>query len=68
MEMRFKTSLKCQGCVDSVAEELTKAFGAENWKVHLDQNPKILIINSEDGHKAIEILNKKGYTAEQISE
>ncbi|MFN3951170.1 MAG: hypothetical protein ACK4KT_02070 [Thermaurantimonas sp.] len=67
MEMRFKTSLKCQGCVDQVAEDLTNTFGEKHWNVDLNANPKILIINDDREELAIEILQKKGYTAERIS-
>lgn len=68
METHFKTSLKCQGCIDNVSKELTEAFGAENWKVDLNSNPKILIIKADNADLAIDILNKKGYKAESISE
>ncbi len=68
MEIRFKTSLKCQGCVDQVAEELTSTFGVEGWKVDLNTNPKILIVKDNKEELVIDILQKKGYTAERISE
>lgn len=68
MKVQFKTTLKCQGCVDKVAEDLTKEFGAENWSVDLNTNPKILTVNAENADKAIQILQIKGYKAEKIAE
>lgn len=68
MEVRFKTTLKCQGCVDNVADDLTDVFGAENWKVDLNTHPRILTVKAEHAEKAIEILRNKGYKAEIISE
>ncbi|MFN4299766.1 MAG: heavy-metal-associated domain-containing protein [Thermaurantimonas sp.] len=68
MEVKFKTTLKCQGCVDKVADDLTREFGSENWSVDLTTNPKILVVNSDSADKAIEILENRGYKAEKVAE
>lgn len=68
-EIKYSTTLKCQGCVDNVAAMLNEAFGEKNWEVDLSSNPKILTVkNPDSSEKAITILKSKGYQAEVLND
>ena len=67
-EKKFKTTLKCSGCVDKVAPFLDEAVGLGNWAVDLDKPVKILTISGDDidASKVIHALEKGGYKAEEL--
>jgi copper chaperone CopZ len=67
MSTRFKTTIKCSGCVDAVAPFLNETVGEGKWNVDLQSQPKILTVNTEINDKqVIEAMNKAGYKAEPV--
>ena len=66
--LKFKSSIKCSGCVATVTPHLNSAEGVENWQVDLNHPDKILTVTgekvSEEQVKAA--LKNAGYTAEKI--
>lgn len=44
--MKFKTNVKCQGCVDRIAELFTKNKEISSWKVDLTSDDKILTVET----------------------
>jgi len=67
--VKFKTTIKCSGCVATVTPYLNEAVGANNWNVDLQSPEKILTVNT-DLEKKEEVVVKKlqeaGYKAEKI--
>lgn len=53
--LRFKTNLKCSGCVAAITHGLEKIEGIGEWNVDLYSPDRILEINSPS-EKEIEIL------------
>lgn len=45
--MKYKTTLKCAGCVNAVRKGLDEKLGANNWSVDLNEAVKHLEV-SED--------------------
>ncbi|MGB0523228.1 MAG: cation transporter [Flammeovirgaceae bacterium] len=64
---KFKTSIKCEGCVSAVKNPLNEAIGADNWAIDLANSDKILTVQTTDSQKVIETLKQSGYQAELIS-
>lgn len=44
--MKFKTNVKCQGCVDRIAELFTKNKEISSWEVNLTSDDKILTVET----------------------
>jgi copper chaperone CopZ len=64
---KFKTNIKCSGCVATVTPYLNEALGEHNWKVDTESPSKILTVNGEkDQHKVLQALEKAGYKGEQL--
>ena len=66
--LKFKTNIKCGGCIAAVTPHLNLLSGIKNWQVDTVNPDKILTIDS-DGLSAREIIHKiqkAGYTAELI--
>ena len=67
--MKFKTNIKCSGCVGKATPYLDKVAGEENWSVDLDNPEKVLTISADDDLSAEEIIQtvqEAGYKAEQL--
>ena len=70
--LRFKTNLKCNGCIQAIKPGLSSIPEIESWSVLLDVQDKILEVDFESGSEdelTIKIKNevtKAGYQIEQI--
>ena len=68
--VKFKTSIKCMGCVTTVTPYLNEAVGENNWQVDLQSPEKLLTVNIDDKDKETTVIKKlqdAGYKAEKIS-
>ena len=64
---RYKTNIKCTGCVATVTPFLNAAVGEEKWEVDLTDPAKILSVNSDtEADKVIRAMERAGYKAEKI--
>ena len=66
--MKFKTNIKCSGCVAAVTPELNNAAGESRWKVDV-QNPEKVLTVDADGISSDEIIkavSRAGYQATEI--
>lgn len=64
---KFKTNLKCSGCVAAIAPFLDETIGKENWSVDLSHPQKTLLLTtSSPDEDIIHGLLKSGYKAERI--
>lgn len=65
--MKFKTTLKCGGCVAKVTPGLNKIAGEGNWEVDVQDASKILSLKAEVSEQEVESLMKEnGFQAERI--
>lgn len=68
--MKFKTNLKCSGCVATVKAVLDETIGEDRWAVDLDSPNKTLTVNSVQvtGSEIQAKLIALGYSAESLEE
>jgi copper chaperone len=65
--LKFKTNIKCSGCVAKVTSNLNATAGEGNWEVDLMNPAKVLTVkNAVDVSKIKEAVEKAGYQAEKI--
>jgi copper chaperone len=66
---KFKTTIKCSGCVAKVKPFLDEALDGKSWDVDYNNPSKILTVKGEsDPDKIITALQKAGYKADLIQE
>jgi len=67
--LKFKTNIKCSGCIATVTPALDTLEGVAKWEVDTTNPNKILTVESDNGLTANEVisaLKTKGYNAEKI--
>lgn len=66
--LRFKTSLKCGGCVQAVAPGLDSIESIKKWSVDLVSVDKVLEIESSEdiSDEVIESVKKTGYQISRL--
>ncbi|MBK7213501.1 MAG: heavy-metal-associated domain-containing protein [Bacteroidales bacterium] len=68
-KLTFKTSLKCNGCINTIKPGIEQIQGIQEWKVDLESADKILEINSEADvtEQVIESVKKAGFLISRLS-
>ncbi len=67
---KFKTNIKCSGCVAKVTPFLNSTVGEDNWEVDVQNSDKILTIETDNEFSKYEIVRaveKAGFKAENVS-
>lgn len=65
--LKFKTTIKCSGCVAKVTPFLNEALGEDNWEVDYNNPLKVLtVVDEKDQVKVIRAIEKAGYKAEPL--
>lgn len=66
---RFKTSLKCGGCVKAITPWISNITEIKTWSVDLESPDKILVVESSEdvAEKVIENIKKAGYEASRLN-
>ncbi len=67
--LKFKTNIKCGGCIAAVTPSLNALTGISHWEVDTNTPDKVLSVEAEDGLKAsdvVEALKNKGYQAQKL--
>jgi len=66
--LKFKTSLKCGGCIKAITPGLDSMKTIEKWSVDLENPDKVLEVQaSEDiSDQVIESVKKAGYLISQL--
>jgi copper chaperone len=63
---KFKTNIKCSGCVAAVTPNLNVAVGENNWNVDINNPSKILNVKADATDDVImEAVRKAGYKIEK---
>ena len=66
--LKFKTNIKCDGCIATITPFLTPENGIEKWAVDLQSPDRILTVETDDSAgKVTELLEKAGYKAAEIA-
>lgn len=68
--LKFKTTIKCSGCVAQVTPFLNNAVGENNWEVDVQNPDKILTITSGEKlekNAIIETVKEAGFKAELVA-
>jgi copper chaperone len=65
--IKFKTTIKCSGCVANATPFLNEALGEDNWEVDFTNPAKVLtVVGPNDAAKVIQAVEKAGYKAEKM--
>lgn len=66
-KIKFKTTIKCSGCVAKVTPFLNEALGEDNWEVDTNDPSKVLtVVGDNDQTRVIQAVEKAGYKAEVL--
>ena len=64
---KFKTNIKCAGCIAKVTPYLNETLGPGNWEVDIEDPSKVLTVTGEESEEKIQkALKKAGYKAEKL--
>jgi copper chaperone len=67
--LKFKTNIKCGGCIATVTPVLNNLEGINKWEVDVNNPDKVLTVEAQDAGaetKLVNALKEKGYNAEKI--
>lgn len=65
--MKFKTNLKCEGCIKNVTPYLNAVPNVEKWSVDLGKKESFLNIEGELKEKdVVAALEEAGYKGERV--
>ncbi len=66
--LKFKSNIKCMGCVAQVSPILNEEKGIKSWNVDIDTPEKILTVETEklNSGEVIDLVKKAGFKAETI--
>lgn len=68
--LKFKTTIKCSGCVAQATPFLDQAVGEDNWKVDILNPDKVLTIETKEGiseQTIVKAVQDAGYKAERVN-
>ena len=66
--LKFKTNIKCGGCIAAVTPYLNQISGIKNWEVDVVNPDKVLTVeyDSVNAENIVAKIQEAGYTAEVI--
>ena len=66
--IKFKTNIKCGGCIATITPALNALNGVYKWEVDIANVDKILTVEAEglSAQEVADTVKKAGFTAEQI--
>jgi copper chaperone len=67
-EMKFKTTIKCTGCLDKVTPHLNETQGIDDWEVDLKNPDKILTVKVQNASEedVVKAVKKVGFEIERM--
>ena len=64
---KFKTTIKCSGCVAKATPFLNEALGEDNWEVDTNDPSKVLtVVGQSDKTTVVKAVEKAGFKAEEL--
>lgn len=67
--VKFKTTIKCMGCVAQVSANLNELVGENNWEVDVNSTEKTLTVIQQDGVTKDDVVSAvvaAGFKAEEV--
>lgn len=65
--LKFKTNIKCSGCLSKVTPFLNEVVGEDNWEVDIQNPEKTLTVVGETKEEKVKgAVQKAGFVAEKI--
>ncbi|CAG5001212.1 MULTISPECIES: heavy-metal-associated domain-containing protein [Dyadobacter] len=65
--LKFKTNIKCGGCVAKVTSGLNETAGTGNWDVDINNPEKILTVSSDGNEDSIiSAVKEAGFVIEKV--
>jgi copper chaperone len=66
--LKFKTNIKCSGCVAGVTPSLNNTVGENNWNVDIQNPDKVLTVTADDvtSDEVLKAVKIAGFQAEII--
>lgn len=67
--LKFKTNIKCSGCIAQATPFLNKTVGEDKWEVDIQNPDKVLTIATDkkvSEEEVIKTVQEAGYKAERI--
>lgn len=65
--IKFKTDIKCSGCIAKATPYLNEVFGEDNWEVDTTNPSKVLTIIGEINEAEVKaVVAQAGYKAEKM--
>ncbi len=67
--LKFKTTIKCTGCLAKVTPYIDQTEGIESWEVDLKNLDKVLTIKGQnlDAERIKNVVQEAGYYAESLN-
>lgn len=71
--IRFKSNLKCQGCIKAIKPGMDNLDELKSWRVFLDVNDKIVEVETDAdtdkvAEKVQDVASKAGYNLEKLED
>ena len=65
--LKFKTNIKCTGCLAKVTPALNETVGEDKWEVDLqDPNKTLTVMADASESEVVAAVKKAGYEAEMV--
>ena len=65
--LKFKTNIKCTGCLATVTPGLNKTLGEGNWEVDLQDPQRTLTVPADASEKeVVASIKSAGFEAEKV--
>ena len=68
--LKFKTTIKCSGCLEKVTPYLNETAGEDNWEVDIQTPEKVLTVATDKDITEQEIVKavvEAGYKIEKLN-
>ena len=67
-KLKFKTNIKCGGCIATVTPFIEKESSIKKWEVDLNDPDRTMIVEGDNvtADLVIKTLKEAGYTAEVV--
>jgi copper chaperone len=71
--LRFKSNLKCNGCVNAIKPGMESINDIKSWRVYLDVNDKIIEVETDGNTDKVansvqDVVTKAGYQIERLED
>ena len=68
-EVRFKTTIQCNGCLSKVTPKLNEILEEQSWSVDLESDDRILTVNDDNVSvdEVVSAVKSVGFEIEELS-